>query len=98
MKLLQAIAVVGCCCVLGGSFLLFSYAASPFLDAGKAKVIAEIKMDELGGGELIEFQHLRGDHYRAIYRQGQNRIDVHVESGKARVQTGLPLCNAKASR
>lgn len=85
--------------VLAGLVWMVSAATAPFFASAKAKALAEQKMHELGGGELIEFQHFHGEHYRAIYRQGSDRFDIHVENGKTRVQTGLPLlCSGKASR
>lgn len=101
MKLITNLLLVG---VLGaglsGAIWLLNAAASPFFDSGSAQAVAAQKMEELGGGELIDFAHTNGKNYRAIYRQGSERYDIHVESGKVRVQTGLPLCNAapKASR
>jgi hypothetical protein len=60
--------------------------------------LAEKTIADVGDCELIEFQHFTGDKYRAIYRKGGERFDVNIEGATAKIQTGLPLCNAKASR
>lgn len=94
-KGLLVAAVVG---LFGGAVWMVNAATAPYFASAKARALAERKIEELGGGELLYFDHFRDENYRAIYRRDGERYDIHVESGKVRVQTGLPLCKDAASR